>query len=163
MTTITFANGYMAADTQISINNYKTKTEKLYTIEGFGVIGLAGSAKLCLQIAQWWQDGCEGEAPEVDDNNTVQGILSTKDGLYYLEDGSVPLIIKAPYLAIGSGSDFAFGALGMGKSAEEAVREAMRHDIYTGGDVDVIDCSLYYEAEGKPKYSKKQAKKAKKK
>lgn len=152
----------MAADTQVTINNYKTNTEKLYSIPGYGVIGLAGSAKLCVQIAQWWADGAEGEPPEVDDSNAVQGILSTKEGLFYLEDGSVPIVIKANYLAIGSGSDYALSAMEIGKSAEEAIREAMKHDIYTGGDVDVVECSQFYETEDDPKYSKKQAKKAKK-
>lgn len=37
--------------------------------------------------------------------------------------------------AIGSGSAYALVAMDMGASAEEAVRAAMRRDIYTGGKV----------------------------
>ncbi|UVL26809.1 proteasome subunit beta [Pseudomonas donghuensis] len=37
--------------------------------------------------------------------------------------------------AIGSGSAYALAAMGMGASAEDAVRAAMRWDIYTGGKV----------------------------
>lgn len=37
--------------------------------------------------------------------------------------------------AIGSGSSFALAAMDMGASAEDAVRAAMKRDIYTGGKV----------------------------
>ncbi|MBB1614517.1 proteasome subunit beta [Pseudomonas sp. UMC65] len=37
--------------------------------------------------------------------------------------------------AIGSGSAYALAAMDMGASAEEAVRAAMRRDIYTGGKI----------------------------
>lgn len=37
--------------------------------------------------------------------------------------------------AIGSGRDFALAAMDMGASAEEAVRAAMKRDVYTGGKV----------------------------
>lgn len=37
--------------------------------------------------------------------------------------------------AIGSGSAFALAAMDMGASAEDAVRAAMKRDIYTGGKV----------------------------
>lgn len=37
--------------------------------------------------------------------------------------------------AIGSGSAYALAAMDMGASAEEAVRAAMKRDIYTGGTV----------------------------
>jgi len=41
--------------------------------------------------------------------------------------------------AIGGGGDYALGAMSMGASAEEAVKVAMLHDPYTGGDVAVVD------------------------
>ena len=40
--------------------------------------------------------------------------------------------------AIGSGSAYALAAMDMGASAEEAVRAAMKRDIYTGGRVRVL-------------------------
>ncbi len=40
--------------------------------------------------------------------------------------------------AIGSGSAYALAAMDMGASAEEAVRAAMKRDIYTGGTVRTI-------------------------
>lgn len=40
--------------------------------------------------------------------------------------------------AIGSGSAYAMAAMDMGASAEEAVRAAMKRDIYTGGKVRTV-------------------------
>lgn len=40
--------------------------------------------------------------------------------------------------AIGSGSPYAMAAMDMGATAEEAVRAAMKRDIYTGGEVHVL-------------------------
>lgn len=37
--------------------------------------------------------------------------------------------------AIGSGAAYALAAMDMGASAEDAVRAAMKRDIYTGGKV----------------------------
>lgn len=43
--------------------------------------------------------------------------------------------------AIGSGSAYALAAMDMGSSAEEAVRAAMKRDIYTGGNVRMFSLS----------------------
>lgn len=43
--------------------------------------------------------------------------------------------------AIGSGSAYALAAMDMGASAEDAVRAAMKRDIYTGGNVSSIKIS----------------------
>ena len=40
--------------------------------------------------------------------------------------------------AIGSGYAYAIAAMDMGASAEDAVRAAMKRDIYTGGDVRAV-------------------------
>ncbi|WP_460421866.1 Ntn hydrolase family protein [Pseudomonas sp. ZL2] len=40
--------------------------------------------------------------------------------------------------AIGSGSPYALAAMDMGASAEDAVRAAMKRDIYTGGKVRTV-------------------------
>jgi 20S proteasome alpha/beta subunit len=43
--------------------------------------------------------------------------------------------------AIGSGSAYALAAMDMGASAEDAVRAAMKRDIYTGGKVRTLRVS----------------------
>lgn len=48
--------------------------------------------------------------------------------------------------AIGSGSPYALAAMDMGASAEEAVRAAMKRDIYTGGQVRTFTISEAHKA-----------------
>lgn len=43
--------------------------------------------------------------------------------------------------AIGSGAPYALAAMDMGASAEEAVRAAMKRDIYTGGLIRAVSIS----------------------
>lgn len=161
MTTITWKDNWMAADTQTTIGNYTTTTKKLYSIEGLGVAGFAGGGSTMLKIAEWWRNGCQGDAPELpkDSDESCQGILATAEGVYYLADGIVPMLLDAEYFAIGSGSDFAITAMSMGKDAKEAVEEAIKHDVWTGGRVDAIYCPHYFEKEEQPKTRKKGKKK----
>jgi len=42
-----------------------------------------------------------------------------------------------PFFAVGSGGDFALGAMAAGKTAPEAIEIAAKHDSYTGPIVDV--------------------------
>ena len=44
--------------------------------------------------------------------------------------------------AIGSGAPYALAAMDMGASAEDAVRAAMKRDIYTGGKIRAMSISL---------------------
>ncbi|KQQ60141.1 proteasome subunit beta [Pseudomonas sp. Leaf127] len=46
--------------------------------------------------------------------------------------------------AIGSGAAYAMAAMDMGASAEDAVRAAMKRDIYTGGKVRTLELSLQF-------------------
>lgn len=168
MTTISWKQGYMAADTQMTIGNCSMQTEKIYGIPGLGVIGIAGAGSIMSRVLEWWANGCEGDPPTLTEEErnrdlTCGALLATSEGVFILEDGIYPSVVKQDYVAIGSGSDFAMAAMAMGKSAEEAIREAMRHDIYTGGSVDVIECAQFFEAEKKPKYKKKDVKRSKKK
>lgn len=158
MTTICYHANVMAADSQITLGNYKTLTDKIYGIPGLGVIGFAGDAGMSAKILDWWKSGRVGPAPEPTGDAQVQGILVTKEGLFYLYDGITPLIIKAPYLAIGSGQDYCITALEMGMSAKKAIEEAIKHDVYTSGPIIEIECSAFFENETPPRSSKRKPK-----
>lgn len=49
--------------------------------------------------------------------------------------------------AIGSGSPYALAAMDMGASAEEAVRAAMKRDIYTGGTIRTLRIDQHGQAD----------------
>ncbi|MCP6695873.1 proteasome subunit beta [Pseudomonas donghuensis] len=48
--------------------------------------------------------------------------------------------------AIGSGAPYALAAMDMGASAEEAVRAAMKRDIYTGGKIRTLRLDQHAKA-----------------
>lgn len=45
---------------------------------------------------------------------------------------------RAKYLALGSGSEYAMGAMSMGATAEQAVAVAIEHDTGSGGEIMVL-------------------------
>lgn len=46
--------------------------------------------------------------------------------------------MRVPVFAAGSGCDYAYGAMAMGATAEEAVRAAIRFDVGCGGEITVL-------------------------
>lgn len=159
MTTIAYTNGWIAADTCCSIGNYTSNSKKLYILPDVGVIGFAGSGTAMFKIADWWLDGCQGDAPTIDRDNDEGciGLLVTRKGVFALLDGVHPMKIEDPWFAVGSGSDFAISAMSLGKNAKEAVEHAMQFDVGTGGSVDAIYCPNHFQKD------KKKTKKEKKK
>jgi len=58
--------------------------------------------------------------------------LTACHGVPYLSGVDVPF-------AIGAGSDYALGAMDYGASPEEAVRGACRRNVFTGGEIQVVN------------------------
>ena len=157
MTTIAYKDGWIAADSCCTIGNYTSNSKKLYIIPDVGVVGFAGAGNAMFKIADWWLDGCQGDAPTVDNDKgeSCIGILVSRKGVFCLFDGIHPMEIDDPWFAIGSGSDFAISALSLGKNPKEAVEHAMQFDVGTGGRVDAIYCPNYFKQEPKKKKEKR--------
>lgn len=159
MTTIAYKDGWIAADSCCTIGNYTSNSKKLYIIPDVGVVGFAGAGNAMFKIADWWLEGCQGDAPTVDNDKgeSCIGILVSRKGVFCLFDGIHPMEIDDPWFAIGSGSDFAISALSLGKNPKEAVEHAMQFDVGTGGRVDAIYCPSYFKKD--QKVTKKKGKK----
>lgn len=160
MTTIAWKDGIMAADSQMTINNYKTSTIKLYGLADVGVLGIAGAGSAMSRIMDWWLGGCEGDPPTLSPEDremgsACTGLLCTRKGVFYLEDGIYPHQITAAYASIGSGSDFAVAVMANGGSAVEAIDSAKLHDIYTGGETVSLVCEDYFLKSKRTKGKKK--------
>jgi ATP-dependent protease HslVU (ClpYQ) peptidase subunit len=48
-------------------------------------------------------------------------------------------VVEDPFMAWGSGRDFALGAMAMGATAREAVAVACRFNVYCGNGIDAFD------------------------
>jgi ATP-dependent protease HslVU (ClpYQ) peptidase subunit len=63
-------------------------------------------------------------------------MVREEDTCVFILDGlGFPFPVKGKFFAVGSGGDFAYGALGMGASAVEAVKIGCRFDVYSSGPV----------------------------
>lgn len=76
--------------------------------------------------------------PKSSDDCYDTGIVFHRDGRIELHEVGGAFTLTASYYAVGSGRDQALGAMHAGASADDAVRAAIAHDVWTSGDVDVL-------------------------
>ena len=144
MTTIAYRNGILACDTLATSGSTRSGYIEKARKVGPWVIAYAGHVRSGIEWLDWMQGIIErGEkfvrAPkEMQYGDDVEPIsaLAIKTGEIWAFDGlSYPYKMEAEYVAIGSGSDFALGAMAMGVGAEKAVKIASQLDCYTGGEI----------------------------
>lgn len=68
--------------------------------------------------------------------------LIGKDGHVFTVSDGFSVEEVHDYVAIGTGSAFALGALSVGASVEEALQAAARHDIYCGAPYDIESMNI---------------------
>lgn len=133
MTTIVYRDGVLAADTRmIAGTAIIGSIAKIVRRDDGALCGGAGHASVVQAFQRWFLDGEEGDPPVEDE--TKMFVISPKGNVEMFEvDGTIEW--RAPYFAMGSGKEFALGAMYAGASAEEAVKAAMKFDPYSGGKV----------------------------
>lgn len=157
MTTIAFKNGYMAADSRGYSGSERPigSKSKLFDLPDGSVLGIStdkpGFSELVGKYIREAIEAGETERPWL--------ALSTADfagfgfhefsfyallarpgnKVYYFDDALFPSgPLDAPYFAIGTGSNYAMGAMYSGASAFEAVGAACKFDIWSGGEVKCV-------------------------
>lgn len=138
MTTIVYRDGVMAADTRLVLGSLICPggIHKIAKTKKGALVGCAGSADNSHAFLAW-ADGKRTEDPPKDDD--ADGLIVEPDGSILMYDGNgIFPVVNAPFAACGSGARVAVGAMAMGATALEAMRIAMRCDVYTGGDIDLL-------------------------
>lgn len=81
--------------------------------------------------------GAAGIGEEKQQPNDFQLLLLTPAGEVYVARDNAELSgpIASDYFAIGSGEDYAMGAMAMGATATRAVDVAAMFDAHTGGEI----------------------------
>lgn len=137
MTIITFRNGVLAADTQVSAHGSRVDLLRKIKRVNQWLIGGAGDVGTIVPVELWIRDGAQFEKP-IDFGKIEDGaaILVDPDGVAYHVGTASPYVLKseAQFMAIGSGSDAALAAMLLGATATRAVDIAKRIDLYCGGD-----------------------------
>lgn len=164
MTTIVYANGVMASDSQMSQGNVPCSgsTKKMYDNQ-YTIVGFAGSVAQCLKIVEWVLDyGADPEAkPDLtiyDEPNYDVIIVDKASGKCWTYEGvNLDYIPTSTPVAIGSGCYAAMGAIRTMEllkhpvDAKTAVKIAMKCDVFTGGAIKAISTNK------KPKKIKKES------
>ena len=136
MTTIAYRDGVMAADRRAYAGGphpvgmkVKVKRTRLGGLIGVSTAKVGEADRFCGLVNE------QGSSLSLDDEIEVQALLVEPDGtVFFFNEGrcfSGP--IDAEFLSIGSGEKYAYGALMMGASAQEAVEIACECDVYSQG------------------------------
>ncbi|SRR5258708_5653940 len=136
MTVIAYRNGQMAADSSGWVGDTNAHTVwKVHRVGG-GLVGGAGLVSPFENFVRWLKEGAdEEEFP----TGAYEAIVVDPTGrvTVWYGSGMPPIKSKDPYCAIGSGQDFALGALHAGADARGAVKAAIRHTATVKGPIRV--------------------------
>lgn len=143
MTTIAYRAGVMAADTRAYSGDkvpigFKTKIHRLSDGSLFGCSSSSVGADGLLR--RWVDGGCQPCKSDDLKPDGFQLLLIRPSGdVFYAKDNmELTGPLSAAYFAIGSGDQFALGAMAVGASAKKAIEAAATLDPWTGGEITVI-------------------------
>lgn len=135
MTTVAYKNGVMAADRAISGSGHIGTARKVWKRKSDGaLVGGCGTVSVIQKWAEWFLTGERGNSPGLgsDEDSASQMMVVRPNGTVENHDRYGRAVFEAPYYAIGSGTDYALGAMAFGASARQAVASSMKHDHCTG-------------------------------
>lgn len=142
MTIIVWDGKTLAADKQATNSGLKRKVTKIYKVRG-NLIGFSGELDFAFAMKKWFEDGADVEKfpkHQEDDNKWVGMLVITPDKrVLKYERSPVPMeFTECDAMCIGSGRDYAFGALAMGANAVRAVEVACEYENSCGMGIDVL-------------------------
>lgn len=130
MTTAAYRNEILAADSQMTgRGGARIKVKKIRRLKDGSLYCGSGTAAVINKMERWLDGGKE---PEIGEDDEVEAILIKSDGTVWLVDEDLELEqVEDEFTAIGTGAGIAIGAMACGKTAEEAVEIAAKHDSGT--------------------------------
>jgi hypothetical protein len=142
MTTIAYKNGILAADKQATYGSIKHPTTKIWRLGDGSVAGGAGELSFIHAMMKWLDAGGDpatfpAHQRDKDDWQPIM-VVRPNGQIQIYERTPYPTISEGKYFAIGSGREFAFMAMRLGKSAAEAVALTSEFDPGTGSLVDTL-------------------------
>jgi ATP-dependent protease HslVU (ClpYQ) peptidase subunit len=142
MTIIVWDGKSLVADKQATNAGLKLTTTKIFKING-NLVGFSGDFDYAFAMKKWFENGADPEKfpkHQEDDNKWVGMIVIAPDKkILKYERSPYPIdLTESNCLCIGSGRDFAFGALAMGADAKKAVEVACEHESSCGMGIDVL-------------------------
>lgn len=140
MTTIAYKDNVIAADKQLTFNNnWSCATTTKIAKRGKLLAGAAGSTAQCQLFLKWFLDGCKGSQPEkLGDDFKMEAFIVLPDNRIAFFDAESVFECEADFFAIGSGEQFAIGAMEAGANAIGAIYIASKFDLGTSRSMDIL-------------------------
>lgn len=138
MSTIAYRNGILAADSMAYGGKWCASPGakwKIWRLDNGDRLGVTTCNVGAGEALRDWLNG--GGDRTLVPTEGLKAILVKTNGEVHVAEASVLFSgpIEVEFYAIGSGADFAIGAMAMGASAVEGVSCACRHDQHTGGPI----------------------------
>lgn len=141
MTTIAWDGNTLAADKMCVNNGLPRTTTKIVKINNRLCFG-SGDFDLLKAMYDWVDGGMDKskypERQKLDASTSSFYIIEPDKTILCFEREPHPFPIQDLFVACGSGRDFAYAAMYLGRSAFEAVEIASVFDINTGMGIDVL-------------------------
>lgn len=141
MTVTAWDGKTLAADRMMEMHGGKFPVSKLNRLDDGSLMGGAGDLPRVYEMQNWIADGCKpGElhAPVGDTYARILLVKSDGTGLLYANN-EFPIHILRPFVAIGSGQDYAIAAMYLGQTAKQAVATASELCASCGMGVDSME------------------------
>lgn len=142
MTIIVWDGHTLASDKQVTTNGLRRKVTKIFKIRDH-LVGFSGDFDLAQSLKYWFQSGADIEKYPTfqSDSDKFVGMLvitPNREILKYERSPHPIHMTENKTYALGSGRDFAIGAMAMGADALDAVRITSMYDSGCGLGVDSL-------------------------
>lgn len=141
MTCVAWDGKTLAADKRAVIaGNKNSVVTKIFRWSG-GLCAIAGEYDSGMQMYHWLNNGAHPEDfPIMQNEDPGEFMVIYKDGsISHYERSPVALPFENQIHALGSGRDYALGAMHLGASAKAAVEVAIALDCYCGNGIDTLE------------------------
>lgn len=141
MSVVVYRDGVLAADSKAYGGKYQTSPglkRKVHRLPDGTRVGVTTCViGMAERFVQWMEAGADPEGWGADPKPDLRAIIVRPDGQVFLCDDGLHFSgpIETSRYAIGSGAEFALGAMSMGADAVRAVEVACEHDFHSGGPV----------------------------
>jgi ATP-dependent protease HslVU (ClpYQ) peptidase subunit len=129
----------------------KDDTQKVFWVNNH-LVGVCGRARAINTFVTWLQKMTDyhivnqevGELvdlvpPALEDDEGYSALVVTPSRQVLMYEGNTPIDMGMDVpMSVGSGSCFALAAMKAGNSAEEAVKVACELDVYSGGEITIV-------------------------
>lgn len=141
MTVIAWDGKTLAADRMMEMNGGKFPITKIRRLPDGTLIGAAGDTPRAMQLVEWVEGGrITGQLPAPQGDMYARVLHIGADGRAALyANNDQPIVVEQPFMAIGSGQDYANTAMYLGHSATRAVAIASELCSSVGMGIDTLE------------------------